>query len=291
VLRSVQNNRRWRIFAFLVGVFLLGALVWLIVDEIQQWRMGQKLEAQADEMIAMMRLEEITDFHRRIDTIRTFLNDHSMHKIDAAFWRNRADKTAFAAGVIAHAKNPMNEPVHMECSTRSNLMGRVLRKLGYKTRRVDIYNTHPRPRPGPGVKLDSHSFLEVMSPATARWETQDVDYDIYWRNKASHERISIADSAENVDEVEPCGRTMCGWDTVSREGIRAKRLRLYLDIISISTEGKKERYAFYTTRADLETIYTKGANQGSFCEVQAKRCKKGFRDIRNFSTYGANLPR
>ncbi len=130
-----------------------------------------------------------------------------------------------------------------------------------------------------------------MNPSTGRWETQDVDYDIYWRNKASGERISIADAAEHIDDVEPCGRTTCGWDTVSREGIRADHLRPYFDIISVTTEGKEARYAFYTSRADLDTVYTKGSKQGTFCQVEAKRCAQGFRDIRKFSTYRADLPR
>jgi hypothetical protein len=63
------------------------------------------------------------------------------------------------------------EPVHMECSTRTNLMKSILQALGYDTRVVAIFNSK--------TNLRSHSFLEVMNPETKRWETQDVDYDIY----------------------------------------------------------------------------------------------------------------
>jgi len=113
-------------------------------DKVQDWRSEREAEAQAEEMIAMMGLGSKPDFHQQIDTIRTFINDHSIHKIDEAFWANHGSKTAYAAGVIAHAKNPVGEPVHMECSTRSILMARLLHRLGYKTRIIAIYRTTRR---------------------------------------------------------------------------------------------------------------------------------------------------
>jgi hypothetical protein len=130
-----------------------------------------------------------------------------------------------------------------------------------------------------------------MNPETGRWETQDPDYDIYWRSKKSAERISLADAAEAIGEIEPCGRESCSWDHVSREGIRAEKLIDYLDIISITVKQKAIRYALYTSRADLSTTYSKGLKQGAFCQVEAKRCKDGFFDITKYSTYAAGLPR
>ena len=46
--------------------------------------------------------------------------------MDEAFWANRGNAAAFAAGVIAHAKRASPEPVHMECSSRTILMGLIL---------------------------------------------------------------------------------------------------------------------------------------------------------------------
>lgn len=231
----------------------------------------------------MLDLAAVRDFHRRLDTVRTFINDNSVHKIDKAFRANRGNADAFAAGMLAHAKGSAAEPVHMECSTRTNSMNRILKELGYDTRIVAIFNSK--------TNLRSHSFLEVMNPETKRWETQDADYDIYWRSKGSDRRISLADAAQSIDDIEPCGRNECGWTHVSREGIKAEGLMKYLDIISITAKQKAIRYALFTSRADLNRTYTKGSKQGSFCEVEAKRCRHGFYDITRYSSYEPGLPR
>jgi hypothetical protein len=231
----------------------------------------------------MLDLAVLPDFHQRLDKLRTFINDHSSHKVDKVFWANHGNADVFAAGVLAHAKGMAAEPVHMECSTRTNLMNSILQALGYDTRVVAIFNSR--------TNLNSHSFLEVMNPETKRWETQDADYDIYWRSKGSGERMSLAEAAQSIDDIEPCGRNACGWGQASREGIKARKLMDYLDVISITARQKAIRYALFTSRADLNRTYSKGSKQGSFCEVEAKRCEHGFYDITKYSTYEPGLPR
>jgi hypothetical protein len=278
------QNRIFR--RILVGVAVsavLGGAVWLAAGWFYQQRMTARTDAHVREIISMLDLKAMPAFHRRLDKVRTFINDNSMHKTDEAFRANHGNAAAFAAGVIAHAKRATSQPIHMECSTRTNLTGLVLQALGYETRVVAIFNSRSN--------LKSHSFLEVMNPETGRWETQDADYDIYWRSRASGERISLADAAEAVDEIEPCGLNGCVWDHTSREGIRSEKLKRYLDIISITAGQKTVRYSLHTSRADLTTTYRKGAKQGMFCEVEAKRCKHGFFDITKYSSYAAGLPR
>ncbi|HUU24095.1 MAG TPA: hypothetical protein VMW68_00805 [Methyloceanibacter sp.] len=281
----MSRNTRWRrVFVVLAAVAVFGGLAWGAVDFIRKWQLQLRVDTYDQEIIGLLDLDAVPDFHARTDKLRAFINDNSVHKIDKAFWANHGDPVALVSGLVAHAKSREGEPIHMECSSRSNLMARVLRKLGYETRIIAIYNTE-------GSRLNSHSFLEVTNPTTGRWETQDPDYDITWRNKKTGERISIADEAEAIDDVEPCGRASCGWDTVSREGIKAKRLQYYFDIISVTADEKQTRYALYTSRADLDVIYDKGPERGTFCEVEAKRCRQGLYDIREFSSYGAGVPR
>lgn len=272
-----------RILAGLVGSVLIGGTLWLALDWADKRRTEARTHAYVQEIISMLDLAAVRDFHRRLDTVRTFINDNSVHKIDKAFRANRGNADAFAAGMLAHAKGSAAEPVHMECSTRTNSMNRILKELGYDTRIVAIFNSK--------TNLRSHSFLEVMNPETKRWETQDADYDIYWRSKGSDRRISLADAAQSIDDIEPCGRNECGWTHVSREGIKAEGLMKYLDIISITAKQKAIRYALFTSRADLNRTYTKGSKQGSFCEVEAKRCRHGFYDITRYSSYEPGLPR
>jgi hypothetical protein len=281
-MSRVQSRTFKRIFAGVAGTAAVGGAVWFAAW-LHEQRMTARTDAYVHDIIAVSGLLNIPDFHQQMDKARIFINDNSAHKTDQAFYVNQGNSAAFAAGVLAHAKRLSTEPVHMECSTRSGLMARILGALGYETRIIAIFNSR--------TNLKSHSFLEVMNPETGRWETQDPDYDIYWRSKGSGERISLADAAEDIGKIEPCGREGCGWQHVSREGIRAERLRVYLDIISITAKQKAVRYALYTSRADLDATYSKGLKRGEFCQVMAKRCKHGFFDITKYSTYAAGLLR
>ena len=234
----------------------------------EQWREHQsegRLNDLSKEIVSLIGFDESKDFHSRLDTVRMFVNDNSIHRIDEAFWAAQAS-ASFPDLVLAYAKGVSAEPAHMECSTRSNLMRHILSALGYRTRTVVIFDTD--------TNLFSHTFIDVMNPDTKRWETQDADYDIYWRRGG--ERISVADYAEEIESIEPCGRDTCGWDQRSREGLKAERLRDYLDIVSVTDKQSGTRHALYTSRAHVARIYTKGDKRGSFCEVETKRCADGF---------------
>ena len=269
----------------LAGLLVIAgfAAVWFTADWAREQQTQKLTDGYVREMIPMLDLKSTPHFHQQVDKVRMFINNNSRHKIDEEFRAAQGNPAAFAAGMLAYAKRLSSEPVHMECSTRSNLMARVLRALGYRTRIVAIFNSR--------TNLRSHSFLEVMNPETERWETQDPDYDIYWRSKGSEMRISLADAAEGIEDLQPCGRDGCGWEHVSREGKEAKVLKRYLDIISITDKQRDIRYALYTSRAHLATIYTKRSKRGTFCQVEAQRCKQGFFDIKKFSSYAAGRPR
>jgi hypothetical protein len=276
--RNIKGVLTW--FA---GLAVLGAGAWFAIDWFNERQTTRQTNRYLLEIIGMAGVADSSDFHQRVDKVRLFINDNSIHKVDQAFWANHGNPASFAGSLLSYAKGNSTEPVHMECSTRAGLMTRILGALGYETRTVAIFNSR--------TNLKSHSFLEVLNPETRLWETQDPDYDIYWRSKSSGERISLADAAENVGEIEPCGREFCGWNYVSRESIKAERLKDYLDIISITAKQKAMRYSLYTSRADLSRTYSKGQKQGAFCKVEAKRCEHGFFDIRKYSTDAAGLPR
>ena len=267
---------------------LIGGAIWLAVDWLYEKRMTARADAHVQEILSMLDLAAMPDFHQRLDKVRTFISDNSVHKIDGAFRANQGRPDSFLGGLLAHAKGTAAEPIHMECSTRTIAMERIFKALGYDTRIIAIFNSEPSRRPQHAQEnLRSHSFLEVMNPKTKRWETQDADYDIYWRSKSSGERISLADSAQSVDDIEPCSRSDCGWNYARK----AENLIQYLDIVSITAKEKALRFAMYTSRAKLNRIYSKGRKRGTFCEVEAKRCKRGFYDITKYSTYEPGLPR
>lgn len=255
----------------MIGV-TAGALIWLGVQRL--YDKERLVRPYIDAIVAKLEVQQETDCHRRVDKVRTFINDNSVHKEDDEFHAMRGNPAAFAAGIIAHAEGH-GRPVHMECSSRAGVMIRVLRALGYETRHVFIFDSH-RDKHSQHINNRSHTMLDVLNPATGRWETQDPEYDIYWRRKADGERVSLVNAAEQLDELETCGRTVCGWNHVSRDGNRASALKEQLDIISVTDEDRGLRFALYTSRTNLNQVYTKERKRGLFCEVAAKHCRDGF---------------
>jgi hypothetical protein len=282
----VNKPDTWYLKRMVSGSVLVAALfaaICFVWNTLGDRREAELTNAYVQEIISNLDLASVADFHERVENIRIFINDNSVFSVDDTFWKNKARPSSFAAGLLAHSKGTASNPVHMECSTRTSLMSNILRTLGYETRVVAIFNSNEN--------LSSHSFLEVMNPETGRWETQDAQLDVYWRSKGSGERVSLADAAEDLDAVEPCGRSRCGWDLENREGSKVKRMRQFLDIISLTQKDRDLRYALYTSRANLNRIYTKDGKRGTFCEVRAKHCRQGFYDIRKFSSYAPGLPR
>jgi hypothetical protein len=233
-------------------MFVVCALVLLGACLVIWWQargLESRRQQHVQEIVAMIGRDATPD------AARTFITANSVHKTDAEF-----RKGEHAAKLIAYAKGKSAEPAHMECSTRSNLLQHVLNEMGYRTRKVAIFDTD--------TNMESHTLLDVWNATARRWETQDADFGIWWQDLKGN-RVSLADYAQKPDKIVPCSAKGCDWS-------HAKRLEQYLDIISITDKSTGERYAIYTTRADLRRIYTKGNKRGLFCEVEAKRCTDGF---------------
>jgi hypothetical protein len=78
-------------------------------------------------------------------------------------------------------------------------MAAVLRKLGFKTRIVYLFDTDGKD----GDKLRSHTFVDVLNPAMEEWESHDPDYNFCWQSKITSKRISVAEEAEAVPRSSP----------------------------------------------------------------------------------------
>ena len=183
--------------------------VWIGIERFREARIDRAYDAKLDRIVSLMDLPAEDDVQARFDRIRSFINDHTRHKIDVAFYALVGDKNGIAERVIAHAEGKTENRAHLECASRTNLMGGIMRKLGYETRVVAIFDTQNG--------LRSHSFLDVKNPKTGQWESQDADYDLYWTSRLRRARVSVADAPEDVDDLLPCNRERCGWDLVSRE--------------------------------------------------------------------------
>jgi len=172
-------------------------------------------------------------------------------------------------------------PVHLECSTRANILARILQGMGYRTRTLAIYDT--------SKNLQAHTLLDVLNPETGKWESQDPFYDVHWKSASGRTRISLADSAEALDLIIPCTSKECGWHYVSGEGQAIRKMSRLLDIIAITDKSRDVRFAVFTKRADLKRVYSKGSRQGRFCEILRKRCRDGFYNISTVKSVASGL--
>ncbi len=266
-----MSKRLKRSLAVIAVLAVIGGIVGLVAL-LREHQKEARYDANIDQAIAMMGLSKKMDFDTRLDTIRRFINDNSRHLMDKQFWRLHAegDNNVYLTRVLAHAEGKSDQRAHMECSTRSNLTRNILWRLGYEVRIVSIFDTD-----NPS-KDKSHTFVEVKNPKTGAWETQDPDYDIYWKSLVTGKRVAISETAGDLSKVVPCGETHCGWDVRGRDGQRASRLKGLLDIIVVTRKEIGLRYAVYTPRANPKAIFTRRGKSGTFCQVNAKRCKDGF---------------
>jgi len=70
--------------------------------------------------------------------------------------------------------------------------------MGYDAKVVHIFDANTPA---------SHTFVGVLNQQTGKWETQDPDKNLFWRETKSGTRISVEDYAPNrLDEVEPLQR-------------------------------------------------------------------------------------
>ena len=237
--------------ALLIGV----PLALYAAKAVRDWRTEKQLATRDDEIIALMNIPDGADFHQTVDRVRTFINDHSQDKIDAAFHAMNGDGVAFADGVIAHARDPSRERVHMECSTRANLTGRVLAAAGLR-------DSHHRLVQDQGSLSPRTAFSTCSIPSPSVGRRSMPTTTSIGRVLSSGDRVSLAEAAGNLDAIVPCGRERAAGTSRSHDGNSPKSLVELLDILSVTSKENDVRYSVYTPRADLDRIFTSRARAG-----------------------------
>ena len=141
----MNRPHTWYLKRMVSGSVFLAALfsvIWFVGKTLGDRREAELTSTYVQEIISNLDLASVSDFHERVEKVRIFINDNSVFSVDDTFWKNKAYPSSFAAGLLAHSKGTASKPVHMECSTRTNLMSNILRKLGYETRVVAIFNSN-----------------------------------------------------------------------------------------------------------------------------------------------------
>lgn len=261
----MQNSRKMTVAATLA---LLIALGFGIKGGLDFWEKRQN-QAAYEAILPYTKAPEIEDFNAQMDALRTFINTHSEHKIDALFKSYWRDSREIARRMLAYAKGETKDKLHMECSTRSEMMGAFVKALGYRTRPVVVYGVQ-------GGILLSHTFLEIKNPENEEWQVQDPDLDLYYIVKDSGKRASITDLIRlDFDALKPCNSIgKCGWDIKSPEDFPATKMHKYMGLASINDyQAGKRPLVNNPARFDLEKLVTYRKTEAAYCEHLQKNCK------------------
>jgi hypothetical protein len=255
---NARSGKALGVVAAIVILVVFVSASYLLV----QHREAKRFDADLETIQSLLALPDQSPPEAQFDRVRQFIHRNSRHGGGVEFRSMLGDKNLVAGRMIAYATGRRDsEPVELLCGARSNMMSAILNKLGFETRIIALFDTDDD-------GLRSHTFLEVKNPETGRWETQDPDFDLYWVSKNSGSRISLADAAENLSDLEPCHKPgACGWELDSDEGKSAARLRDYLDIISID-----KKLCRATTRAKLDRVFTRNGKHGRFADLVPNRC-------------------
>jgi hypothetical protein len=263
---NIQAKKYVTLGAVLVAVALSG---WFGIGYLQDVQKDVLYASQITTIKKASGIEEVPSFHAKADRLREFIHNNSQHKEDAEFFSLWRDRTKMAAAFIDYLEGRRKELPHMECSTRADLMAAILRSEGYRTRAVDAY------RVDDPDKLEGHALLDVMNPDTNRWETQDPEYDAYWKHRKTGERASMIEASGNADII-PCNGSRCGWGIKTREGSPAERLRKHLAYTVSIDRAADERIAYHSPDIAPDATLVYNDKTGTFCNVVSKNCRDGF---------------
>lgn len=115
-----------------------------------------------------------------IDAVHRFIQTNSILDQQKTY---NADYSDAIDLMFNYAQGETQEQPFLQCDGRSTAMLTTLRELGIESRLVFLY------RPVPGY-LSQHTTLDVFNPETQRWELHDLNWDFYYVDADTQERVS-----------------------------------------------------------------------------------------------------
>jgi hypothetical protein len=236
-------------------------------------REEQQKRAHYTALTPLINIPEGTSTFETADAVREFINSNSIHMVsddDPEFYAIRENDEAIANKISDFATDKSNDPVHLECSSRSAIMRIILEHLDIRVRTIILY-THRK-------NLPSHVFLEVQDAKTKEWSIQDPGYDLFWQNNETGERLSAIDIVKSgTDTITPCHTEKdCRWGWHNKGSQGAPRvLKKFFGLAIIKDDHLGTRDLYYNNTLfpidKLQEISGKG--EMKYCELIDKNCR------------------
>ncbi len=260
----------------LLSIVVVGAGVYVGYDEYKKYAHKKMLEDKAQRIASLIELPNEPDFNDTVDAVRIFVHDNSVHKMDEEFWEHVYDYDAMLTKLYDHASGKTDHKPPLECSTRTEVMERILTAMGYKARPVS------------GFKFENenmgHTFLEVYDENEQRWVISDPDQNIFWRDIDTKKRIGLTQALSvPVDTIEPCyTKDKCKGDMPDNIYARITKEKYldYFDLGSIIDRDNSERILIVNEqRFDIETPLIYKGKEQTFCDIWEKNCRYDIRYV------------
>lgn len=115
-----------------------------------------------------------------IDAVHRFIQTNSILDQQKTYDADYSDAIDM---MFDYAQGKTEEQPFLQCDGRSTAMLTTLLELGIESRLIFLY------RPVPGY-LSQHTTLEVFNPDTQRWQVHDLNWDFYYIDADTQERVS-----------------------------------------------------------------------------------------------------
>lgn len=115
-----------------------------------------------------------------IDAVHRFIQTNSILDQQKTYDADYSDAIDL---MFNYAQGNSDEQPFLQCDGRSTAMLTTLLELGIESRLIFLY------RPVPGY-LSQHTTLEVFNPDTQRWQVHDLNWDFYYTDGETGERVS-----------------------------------------------------------------------------------------------------
>ncbi|PVZ32925.1 calcium-binding protein [Pseudomonas sp. CC120222-01a] len=154
------------------------------------------------------------------DVARELLATNTIHS-DGEWWAAHANDPYYTAEQIYKTVigDPTAENVELLCGNMVDVFSGVCAELGLQKRTIWTYSDTQ------GF-FQGHTYLEIFNTTTNKWEIQDADYNVYYTDVRTGERIGVMDMM-NADDVEffiPNNAQVSGWAETGADALRQANL-------------------------------------------------------------------
>lgn len=154
------------------------------------------------------------------DVARELLATNTTHS-DGAWWAAHGNDPFYAAEQIYKTVtgDPTAERAELLCGNIVDVFNGLCSELGLQKRTIWTYSDSQ------GF-FQGHTYLEIFNTTTNKWEIQDADYNVYYTDVRTGERVGVNDmmNADDIENFIPHNASESGWIETGAESLRLANL-------------------------------------------------------------------